>query len=435
MKPLGIIDLTLIFPNTSQSIRLKVEFLVMENCTSSHFILGNDYLSVHGIYISNQRDRYLIIGDNKRQKFGFFNNKKQITVIKNEEKIPEKDFLISEQLKDAEFNHELTEKMKEKLIDLLFKYKNAFAAEKEPLGAIIGHEVDIIVNVEKPYPPLLRRLAYPASLRAREALEVHNWKLPFKLYINACREGLGAALHQTQIINDKPVEGPICFISRQIKPTEARYGESQMECLFLVWALEKLQSYLDGTVFDSVTAGHPSEDRTLERVKTCSWWPNWKKDDAEYCQTCDRFQKANRATRKKFGRIIQIQELKSPWEIVHMDWVTALPPGGDRSYNACLVLDGRYSKTPMFLPCHKDDTAMDTAIMIWSKVISHTGLFQKIISDRDPKFTSALWTNLHNLFGTKLSFSTAYHPQTDGLAERMIQTLEDLIRRFCAYGL
>ncbi|MBW0563903.1 hypothetical protein O181_103618 [Austropuccinia psidii MF-1] len=132
--------------------------------------------------------------------------------------------------------------------------------------------------------------------------------------------------------------------------------------------------------------------------------------------------------------MIQIQEPKSPWEIVHMDWVTALPPGGDRSYNACLVLGYRYRKTPMFLPCHKDDTAMDPAIMIWNKVISPTGVFQNIISDRHPKFTLALWTNLHNLFWTKLSFSTAYHPQTDGLAERMIQTLEDMIRRFCAYG-
>ncbi|MBW0510770.1 hypothetical protein O181_050485 [Austropuccinia psidii MF-1] len=186
---------------------------------------------------------------------------------------------------------------------------------------------------------------------------------------------------------------------------------------------------------DSVAAGHLSEDRTLERVKSCSWWPNWKEDVSEYCQTRDRCQKENRATGKKFGMMIQIQEPKSPWEIVHMDWVTALPPGGDRSYNACLVLVDRCSKTPMFLPCHKDDTAMDTAIMIWNKVISHTGLFQNIISDRDPKFTSALWTNLHNLFGTKLSFSTAYHPQTDGLEERIIQTLEEMIRRFCAYGL
>ncbi|MBW0516014.1 hypothetical protein O181_055729 [Austropuccinia psidii MF-1] len=185
----------------------------------------------------------------------------------------------------------------------------------------------------------------------------------------------------------------------------------------------------------NVSAGHLSEERTLERVKTWPWWPNWKKDVSEYCQACDRCQTANRATGKKFGMMIQIQEPNSPWEIVHMDLGTALPPGGDRSYNSCLVLVDRYRKTPIFLPCHKDDTAMDTAIIIWNKVISHTGLFQNIISDRDPKFTSALWTNLHNLFGTKLSVSTAYPPQTDGLAEMMIQTLEDIIRRFCAYGL
>ncbi|MBW0573638.1 hypothetical protein O181_113353 [Austropuccinia psidii MF-1] len=88
---------------------------------------------------------------------------------------------------------------------------------------------------------------------------------------------------------------------------------------------------------------------------------------------------------KIMGMMIQIQEPKSPWEIVHMDWVTALPPGGDRSYNACLVLVDRYSKTPMYLPCHQDDTAMDPAIMTWNKFISHTGLFQNIISDREPK--------------------------------------------------
>ncbi|MBW0539464.1 hypothetical protein O181_079179 [Austropuccinia psidii MF-1] len=118
-----------------------------------------------------------------------------------------------------------------------------------------------------------------------------------------------------------------------------------------------------------------------------------------------------------------------------MDWVTALPPGGDRSYNAFLVLVDIYRKTPMFLSFHKDDISMDTAIMIWNKFIIHTGLFQNIISDRDPKFTPELWANLHNLFRTKLSLSTSYHPQTDGLAERMIKTLEEMIRRFCAYGL
>ncbi|MBW0510711.1 hypothetical protein O181_050426 [Austropuccinia psidii MF-1] len=65
-------------------------------------------------------------------------------------------------------------------------------------------------------------------------LLIPDLKLPFKLYIDSCGEGLGTSLNQTQIINDKPVEGPICFISRLIKPTEARYGARQMECLFLV---------------------------------------------------------------------------------------------------------------------------------------------------------------------------------------------------------
>ncbi|MBW0557402.1 hypothetical protein O181_097117 [Austropuccinia psidii MF-1] len=63
---------------------------------------------------------------------------------------------------------------------------------------------------------------------------------------------------------------------------------------------------------DSVAAGHLSEDRTQDRVKTWSWWPNWKKDVAEYFQTCDRCQNANRATGKKCGMMIQIQESKSP---------------------------------------------------------------------------------------------------------------------------
>ncbi|MBW0477028.1 hypothetical protein O181_016743 [Austropuccinia psidii MF-1] len=58
-----------------------------------------------------------------------------------------------------------------------------------------------------------------------------------------------------------------------------------------------------------------------------------------------------------------------------------------------------------------------------------------IISNRAPKFTSEFWTNLYDMLGTEITFSTAYHPQTDGLAERMIQTMEEILREFCAYGM
>ncbi|MBW0503695.1 hypothetical protein O181_043410 [Austropuccinia psidii MF-1] len=63
--------------------------------------------------------------------------------------------------------------MKEELIEILLQYKEAFSSDNEPLGAIKGHKVDIMLNVERPYPPLLRRPSYPASPGAREALKTH----------------------------------------------------------------------------------------------------------------------------------------------------------------------------------------------------------------------------------------------------------------------
>ncbi|MBW0563347.1 hypothetical protein O181_103062 [Austropuccinia psidii MF-1] len=186
---------------------------------------------------------------------------------------------------------------------------------------------------------------------------------------------------------------------------------------------------------ESPFSGHLSEEKTREKFKTCIWWQRWKKDVSEYCKTCERCQKAKKFTGKILGNMIRIQEARRPWEFSHMYWVTGLPPGGDRSYNACLMIVDRFSRTPICFPCQKDDTSMDTALLIWNRVVSWTGIFTNIISHRDLKFTSALWTNLSQLFGTNLSFSTAYHPQTDGLAEIMIQALEDMVRRFCAYGL
>ncbi|MBW0552471.1 hypothetical protein O181_092186 [Austropuccinia psidii MF-1] len=85
--------------------------------------------------------------------------------------------------------------------------------------------------------------SFRQALTTAPILFMPDFKLPFKHYIDASGDGLGAAIHQFQIINDKSVEGPICFISRQIKPTEARYGAIQMECLCLVWASEKLNYF------------------------------------------------------------------------------------------------------------------------------------------------------------------------------------------------
>ncbi|MBW0564754.1 hypothetical protein O181_104469 [Austropuccinia psidii MF-1] len=66
------------------------------------------------------------------------------------------------------------------------------------------------------------------ALTEAPLLLIPDCNTPFKLYIDACTDGLGEALHQVQIIDDKPTEGPVFYISRQIKPTEARYGARHM---------------------------------------------------------------------------------------------------------------------------------------------------------------------------------------------------------------
>ncbi|MBW0518538.1 hypothetical protein O181_058253 [Austropuccinia psidii MF-1] len=72
------------------------------------------------------------------------------------------------------------------------------------------------------------------ALTEAPLLLMPDWNIPFKFYIDAFWNRLGAALHQVQIIDEKTTEGPVCHISRQIEQTEARYVASQMECLCLV---------------------------------------------------------------------------------------------------------------------------------------------------------------------------------------------------------
>ncbi|MBW0495200.1 hypothetical protein O181_034915 [Austropuccinia psidii MF-1] len=167
------------------------------------------------------------------------------------------------------------------------------------------------------------------------------------------------------------------------------YHRTQHTCVMTV-VDKSLTNLVLKECHDIPFSGHLSEDRTQEKIKTCIWWPMWQKDVAEYFKTCDRCQKANKFMGKRLGNMIKIKEPSRHWEIVHIDWVAGLPPGGDRSYNAFLVIVDRLSKTPIFLPCHRDDTAIDTALLIWNRVVSWTGIFTNIISDRDTKFTSAL---------------------------------------------
>ncbi|MBW0591828.1 hypothetical protein O181_131543 [Austropuccinia psidii MF-1] len=97
---------------------------------------------------------------------------KQISVISSVKDTYNEEF-VANKLVEAQSNPSLSLKMRHDLIDVLFTYKNALASDNKPLGAIKGNEVDITRNNDRPYPPVIRRLAYPATPRDREAMEKH----------------------------------------------------------------------------------------------------------------------------------------------------------------------------------------------------------------------------------------------------------------------
>ena len=186
---------------------------------------------------------------------------------------------------------------------------------------------------------------------------------------------------------------------------------------------------------DDILAGHFSLEKSILRLKNTAWWMGYKADMEEYISTCDSCQKGNKQTGKRFGLLQEIQKPRKPWEMINMDFVTGLPTAGHLSYNSALVVVCRLTKKVRFIPVHKDIESKGVAFVWWNHMLNEAGLPLAIISDRDPKFTAEFWKSLMEIMGCSLKLSTAHHPETDGLAERSIQTLEGIIRRYCAFGL
>ncbi|MBW0509537.1 hypothetical protein O181_049252 [Austropuccinia psidii MF-1] len=107
---------------------------------------------------------------------------------------------------------------------------------------------DVVFEITKERRDAYERIKY--EITNAPVLILPKIELPFNIYIDeACSKGLGAALHQRQIVDSEPREGVICYISRKLKDSEARYRATQTECLYLVWSLENLHYYLEGAVF------------------------------------------------------------------------------------------------------------------------------------------------------------------------------------------
>ncbi|CAN6576605.1 unnamed protein product [Malus baccata var. baccata] len=115
------------------------------------------------------------------------------------------------------------------------------------------------------------------------------------------------------------------------------------------------------------------------------------------------------------------------WENITMDFVYKFPPT-QNGFDGFWVVVDRLTKSSHFIPVREKYPLNKLAKLFITKIVKYHGVPVNIISDRYPRFTSKFWIAFQEALGTKLFYSTTYHPQTDGQSEMTIQTLEDVLR-------
>jgi transposase InsO family protein len=92
------------------------------------------------------------------------------------------------------------------------------------------------------------------------------------------------------------------------------------------------------------------------------------------------------------------------------------------------VIVDRLIKVAHFQPVRTNYGGEKLARLYVDNIVKLYGVPSIIVLDRGTQFTSRFWKSLHKAMGTKLDFSSAYHPQTDGQTERVNQIMKDMLR-------
>ncbi|GJW21164.1 retrotransposon protein, putative, ty3-gypsy subclass [Tanacetum coccineum] len=172
---------------------------------------------------------------------------------------------------------------------------------------------------------------------------------------------------------------------------------------------------------------HPGSTKMYHDLKQHFWWSGMKRDVATFVSKCLVCQQVKIEHQRASGLLQPLEIPVWKWDEISMDFVTGLPRT-QRKHDAIWVVVDRLTKTAHFLPIRKDFSISRLAEMFQQEIVRLHGTPSAIVSDRDPRFTSRFWKGLQNAWGTRLKFSTAFHPETDGQSERTIQTLEDMLR-------
>ena len=183
---------------------------------------------------------------------------------------------------------------------------------------------------------------------------------------------------------------------------------------------------------DLPMAAHPGTWKTSQILRRDYWWPSLGKDMEDYIRGCATCQATKAITHCNVPPIAPIGpgEDNTPFLCITVDFIMKLPElqGCD---TILTITDHDCTKAVILILCREDMGSEEVARLFQDHAFPYTGIPKRIISDRDPRFTSQFFKELCDQLDIKQNISSAYHPQTDGQLERTNQTLETILRIYC----
>jgi hypothetical protein len=178
---------------------------------------------------------------------------------------------------------------------------------------------------------------------------------------------------------------------------------------------------------DSVYSIHPGSTNMYQDLKQKYWWYGLKRDVAAHVAMCDVCQRVKAEHQRPAGLLHPLKIPEWKWEEIGMDFIVGLPRTS-AGYDSIWVIVDRLTKVAHYIPVKTTYSGAKLAELYMARIVCLHGVPKKIVSDRGSQFTSRYWKKLHESLDTRLDFSSAYHPQTDGQIERTNQVLEDMLR-------
>nr|CAH68019.1 H0807C06-H0308C08.6 [Oryza sativa] len=244
-----------------------------------------------------------------------------------------------------------------------------------------------------------------------------------KLNLGIVSQGFVAALEAQPTLFDQVREAQvndpdIQEIKKNMKRGKAiGYVEDEQGTVWLgericVPENKELKNTIMKEAHETLYSIHPGSTKMYQDLKQQFWWASMRREIAEYVALCDVCQRVKAEHQKPAGLL---QPLKIPewkWEEIGMDFITGLPRTSAGHDSIWVVVD-RLTKVAHFIPVKTTYTGNKLAELYMARVVCLHGVPKKIVSDRGSQFTSKFWQKLQVEMGTRLNFSTAYHPQTD----------------------